>query len=97
METAVDRYFLTAGSACLQWSAGGIEPEVTAGDEVTCNIDIVILKEDDFSVKGVRAGDFYNSMKVFLSVIVMRMGFPGEDDLNRSLRIIKEFHCTGKV
>jgi hypothetical protein len=89
MQTSMDECLLAAGSAGFHGPPGGIQPDISAGNQVAGNVDVVVLDEHNLAEEILTAGKINDLLDECLSRIVPRMSFPGEHDLYRTLLVVQ--------
>ena len=83
VDSAVDGSLHPAGSARLERSAWGVQPDVAALHEVAGHLHVVVLEEHDPTTDVVSAGQLDELPDQLLALLVSGVGLPGKNDLNR--------------
>ena len=87
---AVGLSFHAAGAAGFLRTERCVEPDVAALDLAAGDGDIVVFEKNKPATKFWASSEIDDGFDELLAVIIARMGFASEDDLNRTLRIIED-------
>src|SRR6185295_4838699 len=90
VESAVAADLHAAGAGRLQRTARIIQPDVDALDEIACDVDVVVLDEDDAAAILGTARDVVNLGDQFLAAVVARVCLSREDDLHRAVLVVDD-------
>src|SRR5262245_5981775 len=90
IQSAVKHYFLAAGPGGLHRPPRIVQPEIDPLHEAAREIYIVIFDEEHLAGKPRVTHQTGDLLQNLLSRIIARMSFAGEDELNRSLRVVDQ-------
>ena len=92
IQPAVEHDLLAAGAAGFERPPRVVQPHVDALHEVTADVDVVVLDEQDLAGKPRVAHQPRDLLQDGLARPVVRMGLSGEHQLDRHLWIVHERH-----
>lgn len=90
VERTVRGVFRTARSARLERPSGIVQPDVGSLHEITSDIHVVILDEDDAILKSGILRQFDDILYEFLALRICRMSLAGDDHLDRGLLVVED-------
>src|SRR5688572_21665356 len=84
--------FLPGSAGSFERTTRIVEPDIAAGNHLARDVHVIILDEDEAAFEFAVFAKVNDVLDETLAFIVARMGFAGEDELNRALRVLRELH-----
>ena len=92
VQAAVAARLHAAGAARFERAARVVQPDIAAAHHLARDMDIVILDEDQFALHLAILAEVNDLLDELLALVVARMRLAGEDELQRTLLVMRQLH-----
>src|SRR5207245_1303326 len=84
--------FHATGAGGFEGPPWRVEPNIVAGNHLPGHVHVIILNENEVALQVAVLAEVNNMLDVAFAIVIARVGFPGEHELNGPRLVTGEAH-----